>query len=424
MEHFYKIKTRSEFKKIMNQIKAQNTKADLLYDCGSSCVTDGNQRECLYRTTKFKKGLRELTVSERFSMACSITTPVKLDIVREVFSLPDCQMNTPLCEVPFFKWLCANINDSSEVTGFFNLDLENFLATLEYDSTFYRLGPEQSKTVKYAHSQFFYMKHKGTLELNNTEPTEQDEPTELAPVSSSDPVLAELATFTASGDTLLMPKEQLNYYPQLKTLLQKADGVYRKNAFVFKGKCASEIQARLLEGEKLNDKKKFQMFWTPEKLGVKAIKKLNLKPEHTWFEPSAGVGNLAVLARQISDRGTLVEIHPDNVKQLVSQGFDVTHIDFMQFHGGMFDRIIGNPPFTNNQDIEHILKMYHDHLLPDGEMVSFASQSWLEGNQAKQVAFRNFLKSVGAEIEQLDEKEFSSSGTNVKTTMIHIKKAS
>jgi 16S rRNA G1207 methylase RsmC len=95
----------------------------------------------------------------------------------------------------------------------------------------------------------------------------------------------------------------------------------------------------------------------------------------------------------------------------------------MAFPSQQFDRIIANPPFTNNQDVDHIMKMYTEHLATGGEMVAFASQSWLLGSQKKQVAFREFLDSVGASVEDLDEAEFKDSGTSVKTTMIHICKA-
>ncbi len=416
----FPIENRSEFNQVMKQIRAADVIAELIYDCGSTADTKGDSTKDRYRTHTFKQGCRATSIKESMSTVAIVSAPIDLSLERQVFTLSCTTGSTPFNEVPFFIWL-EREDKKFNLPGIYIEDLYGFLDSIGYDRVRHKISSEQARVLRYAHQQYFYLKFNGKLAEVGSK---GDEPTNGAPEKTeSKTALDELALFTADGDTLHMPKEQLEYYPQIKSLLFKAGGVYKKCTFVFKGKCAATIQATLVQGEVINDKKQFQMFWTPTNLGQRAIRKLNLEPQHTWFEPSAGAGNLADLASEISPNGTLVEIHPDNIATLRDKGYDPIQADFMAFPPQQFDRIIANPPFTDNQDVDHIMKMYTDHLATGGEMVAFASQSWLIGSQKKQVAFKEFLASVGASIEKLDEEEFKESGTSVKTTMIHIQKA-
>lgn len=90
-------------------------------------------------------------------------------------------------------------------------------------------------------------------------------------------------------------------------------------------------------------------------------------------------------------------------------------------YNNSFDRIIANPPFSKNQDIDHIYKMY-DVLADGGRIVTIASKHWQHSSKNKEKAFREWLDSVGAEIEDVGAGEFKESGTNVATVIIVIDK--
>jgi len=236
----------------------------------------------------------------------------------------------------------------------------------------------------------------------------------------SELALQQIATMTAEGNILKLPDEQLSEYPTIKKILQKAGGVYKRCTFVFKSD-AKAIQERLCGGEVLNTKKEYQFFPTPLHLVTKAIAAADVQPHHTWLEPSAGQGAIADELMKISTNGTLIELLADNVAALRAKNYEVEHMDFLEYQGGQFDRIVANPPFTKNQDIEHLRKMY-DHLKEGGVMVCFTSISWKIGSMKKQLEFSTWLENLDYNQEKIEAGEFKESGTQVATMMITIRK--
>jgi len=243
----------------------------------------------------------------------------------------------------------------------------------------------------------------------------------------TDPVLKELNLFTAEKNVLSMPNTPLKNYAKIKKLLQLAGGKYVKNTFVFDtNDSAEEIKQTLVTGEKLNDKKKFQFFATTEPLSIKLVNKLNIQANDKWCEPSAGQGAIADKMKAFSEQGTLIELMDKNINVLKEKGYTPIEMDFLKVStdmiGHKFDKIGANPPFTKDQDIIHIKHMYDEHLAEKGTLSSYASQSWLNGLNKRQVAFRAWIKEVGAEVELIDSGEFKESGTSVATSLITIQK--
>jgi len=96
--------------------------------------------------------------------------------------------------------------------------------------------------------------------------------------------------------------------------------------------------------------------------------------------------------------------------------------DFLQLESGeVFDRIIANPPFAKNQDIEHINKMYRI-LKPGGIIVTLASNHWKTSTNARETEFRTWIEYINAEITDLPAGTFKESGTEIATCMLKIKK--
>jgi predicted RNA methylase len=203
-------------------------------------------------------------------------------------------------------------------------------------------------------------------------------------------------------------------------MLETAGGKYTKNAFLFKGKDAQEIKDRLLDGEKVNDKKKYQFFATPQKVVDRVIELAEIADHHSVLEPSAGTGNM--VDGLPTDQVVCCELWEDNVKVLQDKGYSVLAGDFTKaMFNEEFDRIVANPPFTNNQDIDHVRLMYKA-LVPGGRLVSVMSTSWRHGTKRKQRDFREWLDHVEAKVEPVHAGAFKESGTNIETYIVTIDK--
>lgn len=241
-------------------------------------------------------------------------------------------------------------------------------------------------------------------------------------------VIESISKMLVNGNRLELPKdEQFANYAAVKTALTKAGGKYSKCGFAFPNS-AQEMKDRLCGGEAVNDKKKFQFFATPQKLAKHIVELADIQADHAVLEPSAGQGAIACeVVKGDHEHLTLVELDDAHMKTLeeafVANNNEVINSDFLQFEPeGYFERIVANPPFTKNQDIDHVMHMYELLLPGSGRLVSVMSRSWVSGSQKKQVAFREFLEEVGAEIIDVDAGEFKESGTNIATVIVVINK--
>ena len=121
------------------------------------------------------------------------------------------------------------------------------------------------------------------------------------------------------------------------------------------------------------------------------------------------------------------EILPENNLILDEKGY-INKGDFFEYadccinNGGRFDRIIMNPPFEKQADIDHVTKAFE--LLADGGiLVAIMSNGVTFRNNKKTVAFReNILDKHAALIEDNPEGAFKSSGTMVNTIMVKLVK--
>lgn len=225
-----------------------------------------------------------------------------------------------------------------------------------------------------------------------------------------------------NGNRLELPKDDVfENYSQVKKALIDAGGKYKKCGFEFK-EDAEEIKSRLVGGELINDKKKFQFFATPVELVEQLIDLAGVTKSCRTLEPSAGQGAIASRLKELGGECVTVELMEQNVKALKRLGFLVIEGDFLtktKEDLGLYDKIVANPPFTKNQDIDHIKNMFA-LLSPNGKLVSIASKSWTFGNQKKQVAFREWLDDVGADVTEIPAGAFKYSGTNISSVIIEI----
>jgi len=255
-----------------------------------------------------------------------------------------------------------------------------------------------------------------------------------------------LQACTVEGNVVKLPAGQLDrkLYQETAKALELIGGKWKGGkvfGFVFQTD-PTELLQEIATGEKRNLKKEFQFFATPAGLADKLVELAMVKKEitakSTYFsegrqnkilEPSAGQGAIIdAIHRKLGSDATIfvVELMDLNRKMLNEKYGDKILMagqkDFLVLQNShIFDWIIANPPFTKNQDIDHVKKMY-ELLAPDGVMVSIMSPSWTFGSQKKQVEFRNWLDEVGAEVHKVEAGAFKESGTTIESRIVVIKK--
>lgn len=231
------------------------------------------------------------------------------------------------------------------------------------------------------------------------------------------------------GNILFLPPMSdgmLPNYNEVRTALLNAGAKYKRNTFVFPNDAQPYID-RLMGGDKVNIKKEFQFFGTPAKLADELVSRADVKKNHKILEPSAGQGAIVdAIVREVPsiwvDCCELMDINGN----ILAKHSNVHFIceDFLKIpkqYEGYYDRIIANPPFSKNQDIDHIMKMY-ECLKPKGILVTICSKHFQMSTKKKETAFKEWLDEINAVIEEVPAGEFKESGTNIATCIIIISK--
>ena len=221
----------------------------------------------------------------------------------------------------------------------------------------------------------------------------------------------------------LEPKE----YASVKKSLEKIGGKWKGGkvfGFVFTSD-PTDLLSDISGGVKRNLKKEFQFFGTPVKLADYLVKLAEIKNGEIILEPSAGQGAIIEAIYRVNKTAVVIaiELMKENSIVLTNKGFTHNIQDFLtsSLVKQNFDKIIANPPFSKNQDIDHIRKMY-DCLKPGGRIVTVASKHWQESKNKKETEFREWLNSKGAKVQEIPSGTFKESGTNIASVVIIINK--
>jgi type I restriction-modification system DNA methylase subunit len=187
----------------------------------------------------------------------------------------------------------------------------------------------------------------------------------------------------------------------------------------------TELLAQISNGESRNLKKESQSFFTPSSLADRMAEMLDINEECTIYDPSAGHGALLEAVLRIDSNADISysENNPLHLIVLIDK-FKINPVseDFFNISDEhKFDRIIANPPFSNNQDIDHIHKMY-SCLKSKGKLVTLSSAHWVFSNNQKEILFRKWLKVVDAWVDTIPAGTFKESGTMIETRIIVINK--
>lgn len=237
-------------------------------------------------------------------------------------------------------------------------------------------------------------------------------------------VLTVLNNSKLENNILFLPPTPLErkLYVETNKVLELLGGKWNKK---LKGHIFDEDVEELLNnainfGEVTDSKKEYQFFPTPLSIVSQLIDLAGLKDGDCVLEPSAGDGAIADKIKESSFNVHVVELNPKLYEKLSSRFPQSICADFLQIEPNEFyDKIIMNPPFSKQQDIEHILHAYK-MLKPFGVLVSVISESPFFRNNKKSIQFRDWLSNNNAEIIDLEAGAFKESGTMVKTRIIKI----
>jgi len=218
-------------------------------------------------------------------------------------------------------------------------------------------------------------------------------------------------------DIQLDRKEYLEVAKHIKFLGGKWNRT--KGGFIFDREIKSIDE---LLGE-TNKQKQLQFFETPQELAKELVYLADIQNQDDILEPSAGRGAIIKEIKKIcSCQIQYCEIDETNRKYLEKiDNLEEVNYNFLKFNEMTFSKIIANPPFSKNQDIDHIRHMY-SLLRRKGRLVSIASKHWQISNKKKETEFRDWLEDIDAEVVELDEGKFKESGTNIKSVIIIINK--
>lgn len=189
---------------------------------------------------------------------------------------------------------------------------------------------------------------------------------------------------------------------------------------------AAELVRLAKETGEITDPKAAEFFATPRPLAELLVERADLDFCSRVLEPSAGLGGIALAARerQPSAHVVCIEALEASAEKLRQLGFDTTCADFLSVTPASlntFTHVLMNPPFSKRQDIQHVRHAY-TFLEPGGVLVAIMSAGvkFRDDNVGK--AFRLWVADHDGVIWDNPEGAFLESGTAVRTVMVRVRR--
>lgn len=184
----------------------------------------------------------------------------------------------------------------------------------------------------------------------------------------------------------------------------------------YKGEKPAENKAQKLRREIVGLTVGNDYFPTPPSLAADVVRKADIRNGDTVLEPSAGDGQLANAVRgQHPDAPIAVIEMSSKLREILeAEGHNIVGHDFMEHTGPQVDRIVMNPPFSNNQDIQHVRHAF-DLLKPGGRLVAIMSEHAFFGREKEAQEFRDWLDENGGTSEKNPEGAFLEGRTGPTT---------
>lgn len=139
------------------------------------------------------------------------------------------------------------------------------------------------------------------------------------------------------------------------------------------------------------------------------------------LEPSCGDGAIVkYLVEKRYEHITAIELNKDKLN-IVKENYpnvNCIHGDFLNIEfNEKFHAIFAMPPFKENIDLKHIMKMY-DLLEDDGELTTGISNKFMYNNEDIHLEFREWLKDKDYRLQMLPDNTFVEKGKSVHTFIL------
>ena len=246
-------------------------------------------------------------------------------------------------------------------------------------------------------------------------------------------VLTVLSTVEIEGNNVRITAQlDRKLYIAVDKVLDRIGGTWNKKAkaHVFDVDPTERMEGVINSGV-LDPKVKTGYFPTPAVIVDRMIELADIGPNQIILEPSAGQGAIVekiipLLGNQLA-RLVICENLPENIQVLNEKGYgslgDFFNYFMMCDRGNVrFDRILMNPPFEKQSDIDHVTAAY-GLLAPGGALVTIMSAGVLFRENKKTVEFRdNIMEQNVTYLDRLPAGAFKESGTMVNTILLRLEK--
>lgn len=196
-----------------------------------------------------------------------------------------------------------------------------------------------------------------------------------------------------------------------------------KKGHLFDDDARDVLEAVIETGRYTNAKQLFGFFETPRLLADELAELAEISPGMRLLEPSAGKGALVVAARKRgADPIHAVELNRKYAPDIRQAGARFVVVgDFLRMTTPppselLFERVLMNPPFARQADIDHVLHAWK-FLADGGCLVSVMSSSSTFRTNSKSLAFLAFVDQFG-KWRRNDPNAFKASGTGAQTVTV------
>ena len=158
--------------------------------------------------------------------------------------------------------------------------------------------------------------------------------------------------------------------------------------------------------------------FTPPELAKELVALAGVRKDSRVLEPEAGIGNIADVAKEVTDHVDCIERMTDFCEILKLKKHNVIGNDLLTAETApIYDAVVMNPPFS--EECEHIKRAF-DFLRPGGSLVAVCSSSIPWKSTRKYEQFRDWLSEHTHSIDECGAK-FEMTG--VHTVVLVVDKA-
>lgn len=158
--------------------------------------------------------------------------------------------------------------------------------------------------------------------------------------------------------------------------------------------------------------------FTPPELAKELVALAGVRKDSRVLEPEAGIGNIADVAKEVTDHVDCIERMTDFCEILKLKKHNVIGNDLLTAETApIYDAVVMNPPFS--EECEHIKRAF-DFLRPGGSLLAVCSSSIQWKSTRKYEQFRDWLSEHTHSIDECGAK-FEMTG--VHTVVLVVDKA-